>query len=283
MAVSSTGDTGWGLRDLLVHAPATAGAQPLMLPTHDGSVRAVTFSPSGKQMATGGIDRAIRIWDSARQVCTQTLSGHTGWVQALAFSPSGGTLASASFDGTIKLWNSEPTDQTVRSVEFSYLRGSSWPFVIASADLQFLAVPNGRNSVRVSRLADGSLHGELPISSDFRWIQFHPRQNRLFVIPAFPGSQAEEWDVEEMRRIQVHPLPDGPVRGAALWGHHLAKEQDDRTILTDMSTGQIWRELLRSAQPDAAYDRDVVSTLVASQNGARLLISRRSDQPSWIF
>ncbi len=282
VAVSSTGDTGWGLRDLLVHAPATAGAQPRFLPSHDGSVRAVTFSPGGKQMATGGFDRAIRIWDAETQVCTQTLSGHTGWVQALAFSPAGSLLASASFDGTIKLWNSEPSDQTDRSVAYSYLRGSSWPFAIASADLQFLAVPNGRNSVRVSRLADGSLHGELPISSELRWIQFHPRQNRLFVIPAFPGSQAEEWDVEEMQRIQVHPLPAGPFRGAAFWDHYLVTEQADRTSLTDLSTDQIWRQLVRPARGDPAYDRGV-SGLVASRNGASLLISRRSDEPSWIF
>jgi WD40 repeat protein len=81
---------------------------------HLGLVRAVTVSPDGKTLASGGNDQTIRLWDLATGKPRATLKGHTAGVRALAFSPDGRLLASATagFDqagkqarAEVKLWD----------------------------------------------------------------------------------------------------------------------------------------------------------------------------------
>ena len=76
-----------------------------ILEGHSGSVNAVTFSPDGKQLASGSWDHTIRLWDAATGAMLQTLEGHSGYISAVAFSPDGKQLASGSDDETIRLWD----------------------------------------------------------------------------------------------------------------------------------------------------------------------------------
>ena len=66
-------------------------------------VRAVTFSPDGRILASSQFDE-IRLSDVASQQQVGLLQGHSSQVFALAFSPDGGILASASFE-RIRLWD----------------------------------------------------------------------------------------------------------------------------------------------------------------------------------
>ncbi|KFY28683.1 hypothetical protein V491_00343 [Pseudogymnoascus sp. VKM F-3775] len=70
-----------------------------------GSVRAVAFSPDGKQIASGSDDNTINLWDAKTGDLQKTLTGHVGWVKAVAFSPDGSQIASGSGDMTLKLWD----------------------------------------------------------------------------------------------------------------------------------------------------------------------------------
>jgi WD40 repeat protein len=54
------------------------------------------------QLATGGSDNLIRIWDLNGRAEIAQLSGHTGSVVALAYS--GDVLVSAGFDTTVRVW-----------------------------------------------------------------------------------------------------------------------------------------------------------------------------------
>ena len=66
-------------------------------------VFAVTFSPDGKTVVTGGDDNTARIWDLAGKQLA-VLEGHTDSVRSVAFDPDGTTLFTGSADKTVKAW-----------------------------------------------------------------------------------------------------------------------------------------------------------------------------------
>ncbi len=72
---------------------------------HREEVTSVAFSPYGRLLASGSVDRTIKIWDVSSRQLKRTLTGHENSVESVAFSPDGHLLASGSADKTIKLWD----------------------------------------------------------------------------------------------------------------------------------------------------------------------------------
>lgn len=68
-------------------------------------ILSVAFSRDGNNLASGGFDKTIKVWDTSTLTLLKTLSGHTDWVRSVAFSPDGRTVASGSEDKTIRLWD----------------------------------------------------------------------------------------------------------------------------------------------------------------------------------
>lgn len=73
---------------------------------HTGDVFSVRFSPDGKQCASCGVDRTIRLWDSVTGEVIRTLEGHEDAVNSLCFSPDGTRLVTGSEDMTARIWDS---------------------------------------------------------------------------------------------------------------------------------------------------------------------------------
>ncbi len=71
------------------------------------SVFALTYSPDGHWLVSGGNSPPLKVWRSLAQggyELDQTLEGHQARVWDLTFSPDGSYLTSASIDGTVRLW-----------------------------------------------------------------------------------------------------------------------------------------------------------------------------------
>ncbi len=69
------------------------------------AILGLAFSPDGKLLASGEVDKKVRLWDTATGKQVALLEGHTKQVTAVAFTPDGKTLCSASYDHTVRLWD----------------------------------------------------------------------------------------------------------------------------------------------------------------------------------
>jgi WD40 repeat protein len=67
------------------------------------SVGRVVFSPDGKQMATAGADKFVRVWDGETGKERAALL-NTDQVGVVSFSPDGKFIAAGSKDGSIRIW-----------------------------------------------------------------------------------------------------------------------------------------------------------------------------------
>lgn len=90
-------------------------SEPLVrtLSGHSSEVNACAFGPKGRQIASGGSDGDVRLWE-AKTGETMLLGRHHGRVTACAFSPSGRHVAAGSTDGRLILWG-VGGEQTIES------------------------------------------------------------------------------------------------------------------------------------------------------------------------
>src|SRR5262245_2621043 len=112
----------------------------LTIKGHGEAVYSVAFSPDGKMLASGSLDRMVKLWDIDAGQELATLKGHGNKYSSVAFSPDGKRLASGGQDGAVKLWDAA-TGQ-----ELAALKGNAggWIYSVAFS-------PDGK------RLASGSI------------------------------------------------------------------------------------------------------------------------------
>lgn len=82
------------------------------LPAHGSLVREMSWSHDGSQLATGGDNAEVKIYDipSGQH---KVLNGHNSAVWAIDWHPGGKRVASGSTDGTIRIWETESWQETL--------------------------------------------------------------------------------------------------------------------------------------------------------------------------
>jgi periodic tryptophan protein 2 len=72
---------------------------------HFSEVGALSFSPDGTYIASGGDDAKLKVWVASSGYCFVTFSEHRARVTDVAWTPSSNAVLSASLDGTVRAFD----------------------------------------------------------------------------------------------------------------------------------------------------------------------------------
>ncbi|MFE2132027.1 NB-ARC domain-containing protein [Streptomyces sp. NPDC059466] len=189
-------------------------AQIRVLTGHAGTVSAVAISPDGTWLATGGDDRAVRIWDVATGRITATLTDHASRVTAVAISPDGTWIATGDNSGAVRIWD-VATGQITAT-----LAGRDGPLsaVAISPDGTWLAT-RADGTVRIWDAATGQSTATLTghagrvyavaISPDGTWLATSSRDRTVRIWDAATGRTTATLTSQTGRVIALAISPDG--------------------------------------------------------------------------
>ena len=189
------------------------------LEAHKDSVWGLSFSPNGQLLASGSLDKNIKIWHS-NGLLIQTLKGHSNSVTTVSFSPDGRTLASASFDKTVKLWQFDRASNKFHSIPHKILKGhKDWVYSVNfSPDGKTLASGSKDGTIKLWQ-RDGKLIKTIRGHQGWvHWVTFSPDGKLI-------ASASEDGTVKIWQR-----------NGTLLTT--LAKHQNDATSVTFSPNGK---------------------------------------------
>jgi WD40 repeat protein len=103
VAVSGVGAKIYTTDDSAIRVWDRKGTATGSLAGHGKIVQALALSPDGGRLASGGLDRIVKVWNLATGQPTATFTDHTAGIASLAWSADGTLLASAA--ETVRLFD----------------------------------------------------------------------------------------------------------------------------------------------------------------------------------
>ncbi|KAF8496944.1 WD40 repeat-like protein [Gautieria morchelliformis] len=145
---------------------------------HYFDMNTLSYSTDGQNIATGGDDGKVKLWNTTSGFCYVTFTEHSSAVSAVEFAKQGQVIFSASLDGTVRAFDlvryrNFRTFTSPTPVQFSALAVDPSGEVVAAGSTDSFEVFMW--SVQTGRLLDVLTGHEGPISS----LAFSPTGNTL--------------------------------------------------------------------------------------------------------
>jgi WD40 repeat protein len=219
----ATGDEGGGVQ--LTRLPN--GTRPKRL-RQPGAVTKLAFNPDGDELAAGGADGAVRLWNSEDGKLRRTLPPLGGRIVGLEYSRDGRRLAVAARDTEGQLWD------PVAGKLVATLSGHAGALTSArfSPDGSLLVTASIDHDARIWDARTGELRrvlsGHFALVSDARF-----SDDGRWIVTAGPGT-AGVWEVRTGKLLFLLRGHDGILRSAAFapGGHTFVTAGEDGTVRT---------------------------------------------------
>jgi WD40 repeat protein len=140
------------------HTP-TPRAFGSMISTYRGHTMRVTsvgWSPDGKYIASGSLDKTVQVWPANPKdhISPFIFRGHHAGVTAIAWSPDSQRVVSGSYDTTVQIWNALTGQQvTICRGHTNMVTAVAW-----SPDGNFIASCSADGTVRLWNATTGKQH-----------------------------------------------------------------------------------------------------------------------------
>ncbi|MDJ1182963.1 WD40 repeat domain-containing protein [Roseofilum casamattae] len=195
---------------------------------------AIAISPDGTLLATGGRDKAIRVWELETGKLIKTLQSDSGAIASLAIAEDNQTIVSGSGDRMVRIWNlnSDNRPKLLKGHE-DYTVSS---VVISSNGEQIIS--GSLNEINYWDLTTGALLKSLPDgqtksvkigpinlethSQTIKVLSISPTGNRALVRE---GNKLIVWDLRGDRYIELKQKPFQSI-------HYGRFSPDDRFLVT---------------------------------------------------
>ena len=170
---------------------------------HSGAVYTLEYSPCGRYLATGSMDKTVKIWDSYSTECISTLRKHTLNISCVAWhhiasqqNSSFMELLTGSFDRTCKRWDVN-TWQLIDSYETDGFVQTVQPH-ISNENLFFYGT-----SRRVACMVDKrQRHPALTLRLDAMVNAMHVYSSGTALMTGDSAGYLKSWDIRNMQCLQ---------------------------------------------------------------------------------
>ncbi|NTV99730.1 MAG: hypothetical protein HGA19_00315 [Oscillochloris sp.] len=245
---------------------------------HTREVASVAYSPDGKWLATGSIDKTILLWaidgDQVRQTQKLSSSSSVWWV---AFSADSQYLTSAYEDGNIEIWQVDTPKKPLMSITAH--RGAIATAVSFSPDGKKLASVGSDGTLRLwdtSQPGDQKPLWEWEDSQALQVVAFSEDGNQMAA--AGDTGVIRIWDINNLA-VEPQQLPEseehGPIYALAFRPKHPGQ------IIAGGFDAQLWMWDLngedRKPRSFTEKHSDWIISLAFSPNGSQLASASNDD------